>query len=136
MPHNRRPRPGSKFFLPKYEYQTVVNFCLSYNGLKQRLNAIGGAPAIRYDGMPHGNSTGDPTANDAMLAMKLTNKIRMIEETTRECTGDSLYPPMLEFITNEAMTYDQICTRYDVPIGRRQFLTLRRKVYWEIAQVM
>ncbi len=134
MPHNRRPKPGSKYFLPKHEYLQVVHFCLSYNGLKQRLNALGGAPAIKYDGMPHGTTTGDPTGHDGALAASLRGKIHLIEDSVLECTGEALYEPMMAFITMENVTVEQIEAAYDLVMGRRQFSTLRRRIYWTIAQ--
>jgi len=80
--------------------------------------------------MPHGTDTSDPTQREAMLRSWLTDKLVLIESTVREGCGDMLYQPMMLAITRDDVTIDQIMARYSVPMGRVQFINLRRKVYW------
>ena len=130
MPRNRIPKRSSKWYLPKYEYRMVVNFCLSYYSVRERLAGLGGIRAQALDGMPHGTDTSDPTQREAMLRSWLTDKIVLIESTVREVCGDMLYQPMMMAVTRDDVTIDQIMARYSVPMGRVQFINLRRKVYW------
>lgn len=130
MPRNRIPKRSSKWYLPKYEYRMVVNFCLSYYSVRERLAGLGGIRAQALDGMPHGTDTSDPTAREALQKIRLQEKIALIEGTVREVAGDYLYQPMLAAITRDDITIDQILARYRVPMGRNQFLELRRKIYF------
>ena len=130
MPRNRIPKPSSKYYLPKYEYRTVVNFCLSYHSVRERLAGLGGIRAQALDGMPHGTDISDPTARDALVRARLSDQLHLIEGTVRDVCGDYLYRPMLMAITQDDITLEQIMARYSVPMGRTQFINLRRKVYW------
>lgn len=134
MPRNRIPKPSSKYYLPKYEYRTVVNFCLSYWSVRERLAGMGGVRAQPLDGMPHGTDLSDPTAREALIRGWLNDKIQLIEGTVREVCGDVLYQPMMMAVTKEDITIEQILARYSVPMGKKQFINLRRRVYWELAK--
>lgn len=134
MPRNRIPKPSSKYYLPKYEYRTVVNFCLSYWSVRERLAGMGGVRAQALDGMPHGTDLSDPTAREALIRGWLNDKIQLIEGTVREVCGDVLYHPMMMAVTKEDITIEQILARYSVPMGKKQFINLRRRVYWELAK--
>ena len=134
MPHNRSPKPGSKYYLPKYEYKTVVNFCFQYQDLKTKLDALDGQHAVVNDGMPHGTDTSDPTFSEATKRMEISEKIDVIEKTTKSCAGSALYPFMLMAITDETCTYNYLRQNYDIPMGHRQFSELRRKIYYNIAK--
>ena len=134
MPHNRIPKPNSKYYLPKYEYRTVVNYCLSYWSTRERLASMGGIRAQALDGMPHGTDLRDPTQREALVRMWLHDKIELIETTVRDVAGDVLYEAMMASVTRDDITMEQIIARYSVPMGRKQFINLRRKVYWELAK--
>lgn len=133
MPRNRIPKPSSKYYLPKYEYRTVVNFCLSYWAVREKLAGMGGIKAQAMDGMPHSTDVSDPTQREALQRLRLKEKIEIIETTVREVAGEYLYYPMLISITKDDITIEQIMARYQVPMGRRQFIELRRKVYYEMS---
>ena len=132
MPHNRAPKPNHKYYLPKYEYRTVVNFCLSYWSTRERLRSMGGVRAQALDGMPHSTDLSDPTQREALIRSWLQEKLDVVEGTVRDVCGDTLFQPMMQAVTRDNITIDQIMARYEVPMGRRQFIELRRKVYWTI----
>lgn len=134
MAHARSPKPGSKYYLPKYTYKTVVNFCLQYNELKDELLAIDGWHSGNQDGMPHGTGTSDPVANDAIRRAEIQKKIDVIEETVRENVTGVMQPYILKSITNEYVGYQYLRTIYNIPMGQRQFSDLRRKVYYQISK--
>lgn len=134
MPHNRSPKPGSKYYLPKYKYRTVVNFCLQYHELKDELRSIDGWHSGNNDGMPHGTGTSDPVANDAIRRQEIQKKIDIIEESVRECVTGIMQPYILKSITTEYIGYQYLNTMFNIPMGQRQFSELRRKVYYHIAK--
>lgn len=134
MPHNRSPKPGSKYYLPKYQYKTVVNFCLQYHELKAQLKIIDGYHSGNNDGMPHGTGISDPVSNDAIRRAEIQGKIDIIESSVRESVTGVLQKYILEAITNEGIGYTYLRTNFNIPIGQRQFSDLRRKVYCSVAK--
>lgn len=134
MPHNRTPKPGSKYYLPKYKYRTVVNFCLQYHELKDELRSIDGWHSGNNDGMPHGTGTSDPVANDAIRREEIQKKIDIIEESVRECVTGIMQPYILKAITTEYVGYQYLNTMFNIPMGKNQFSDLRRKVYYTISK--
>jgi len=135
MPHNRAPKQGSKFYLPRAQYRYVVAFCLTYNDLRLKLIDLDGRHSHENDGMPHGSGTSDPTGREGIRRLETTRKIELIEETVREVAGPYMYAAMLASVTSE-ITYDQLRARYNLPIGRNQFSVLRRKIYWTIEKAL
>lgn len=135
MPHFRTPGPNSKWYLPKYKFRTVANFCLQYPELISRREILenGGIKGVKYDGMPHGSGTGDPTALHAMELDNVTRKIDIIEGTCKEVAME-LAPWMLMAITDDKMTYDKLRWIHGMPISMTDYIVLRRKLYWTIAQ--
>lgn len=134
MPHNRTPKPGSKYYLPKYKYKTVVNFCLQYHELKDELKAIDGWHSGSNDGMPHGTGTSDPVANDAIRRAEIQKKIDIIEESVRECVTGIMQEYVLKSITTEYVGYQYLDSMFNIPCGKNQFSDLRRKVYYTISK--
>ena len=134
MPHNRSPKPGSKYYLPKYKYKTVVNFCLQYHELKDELRSIDGWHSGSNDGMPHGTNTSDPVANDAIRRAEIQKKIDIIEESVRECVTGIMQEYILKSITTEYIGYQYLDTMFNIPMGKNQFSDLRRKVYYQISK--
>lgn len=135
MPHNRAPKPGAKYYLPKYRYKTVVNFCLQYQELKEELKHLDGWHSGRNDGMPRGNNVSDPTYSDAVRRKELQEKIDIIESSVREAAG-FLYAYMLPGVTDENMTYNKLRTIHGIPVNHKEFSLLRRKVYYMISKKM
>lgn len=134
MAHARAPKPGARYYLPKYTYRTVVNFCLRYYELKDELKAIDGFRSSENDGMPHGTGVSDPTSGDAFKRAEIQQKIDIIESSVRECVTGILQPYILKSITIEYVGYEYLRTVHNIPIGKNQFTELRRKVYYKIAQ--
>lgn len=132
MPHNRAPKKGAKYYLPKYEYKTVVAFCFQYPELKRKLRDIDGFHAVVNDGMPHASGASNPTESDAIKRAEIQNKIDLIENVTKEQTG-ILYKWMIQGITDETMTYTRLRNQ-GIPVGKNLYSEMRRRVYYHIAQ--
>lgn len=133
MPRYRVPRPGSKYYLPKYEYKTVVSFCMQYWDLKTRVASCAGLKGVHYDGMPHGSSTSDPTYQSAVQGAEAARKVAIIENAVRRAAPD-LYDWILKSVTEENMTYDKL--RYDLgmPCGKNLYAKKRRLVFWYVSK--
>lgn len=133
MPHYRVPRPGSKYYLPKYQYKTAVTFCLQYWELKSRYASLQGLRAVKYDGMPHGTSTSDPTAQTALQSAECARKIGIIENAVRTAAPD-MYKWILRGVTEEKMTYEILRYEQGMPCGKGLYAKIRRHVYYLVAQ--
>lgn len=134
MAHNRTPKPGSKYYLPKYRYKTIVNFCYQYNELKDELRAIDGWHSGSNDGMPHGSGTSDPVASDAIRRAEIAEKIDIIESAVRENISSVMQPYVLKWITDDHCNLDYLHTVMRCPLGKNQMVDLRRKVYFAISK--
>lgn len=134
MPHNRTPKPGSKWYLPKYEYRHVAAFCLTYNEMRKKLAELNGWHSHPLDGMPHGTTVSSPTENEALERMKLQQKIMLIEQATLMCAGKTLYLPMLLAITRDDTPLWKLKQDYYVPMGKNQFSTMKRQIFYTIAK--
>lgn len=134
MPKRYRvPSKRAKWYLPRYEYITVVNFCLQYPELKAKAANVSGIRAVTYDGMPHGSGVGDPTARQAAILAEAERKIEIIERNVKEVAGN-LAPWMLKGITDDKMTYDKLRYDFGFPMNATYYWSMRREIYWKIAQ--
>lgn len=133
MPRNRCPKPGSKYYVPKQKFKTVVAFCLSYDELKAELKDLDGRHSKKQDGMPRGSETSDPTSKEAEARIKVENKIKLIEETVMECSGHVLYPFMMMAVTKEEIGWAWLEAN-QIPVHRTTYIELRRKIYFEMSK--
>ena len=133
MPRYRVPRPGSKYYLPKWQYKTVVSFCMQYWELKTRLASVQGLRAVNYDGMPHGTSTSDPTYQSAVQSAEAARKIEIIENAVKRAAPD-MYDWILKSVTEEDMTYEKLRYELGMPCGKNLYAKLRRLVFWYVSK--
>ena len=133
MPHYRCPKAGSKYYLPKYEYKTVVAFCLQYDELKAKAEAYKGLRAVRYDGVKVNSSPGDPTYQSAVYGAEAARKVDIIESAVRRAAPD-LYEWILKSVTEEDMTYDKLRYEYGMPCGKNLYAKKRRLVFWYVSK--
>lgn len=133
MAHFRTPGPRSKWYLSKYKFHMTANFCLQYKELKAEASDIAGLKAVSYTGMPHGSGVGDPTARQAERIAEASRKVDIIERNVRIVSGE-LYYWLLRGITEEDMTYDKLRYEEGMPLSRNYYSSMRREVYYRIAQ--
>lgn len=122
---NKRDIKLDEYGISKYAYRELLNFCLQYDEKKQQLTAIRDLNAVAYNGTPHGSSISNPTQDKAERAARLSNDIKLIEQTAIE-TDSGIYQDIISNVTNINMTYEVL----NPPCGRRQFYTLRRKFFF------
>lgn len=118
-----RPLSLEAYGISHERYKELQYFCRRYAQMRKELAASRELDAISSDGMPHGNGKSDPTAHKADKAIKLSENIRMIEDSARE--ADPLnWGALLKNVTEG--------TRYEYQViycGRRQFYERRQKFY-------
>lgn len=131
----RPPKINSAYYLPTNIFRSAVAFCLSYKDFQRMLREFTGMRSPTTDAMPRGSETSDPTYKNAIKEYRLREKIEIIEDSVRECSGDVLYPYMLRGITDEGCTWaTQEAAK--IPLERTAYFALRRKIYYTVAQKM
>lgn len=143
---HRTPGKNSKWYLPKWEYRTVVAFCLQYKDLKKQrdeLKSLIGQDVLKgvsYDGMPHGTGVGDPTYQYMVKKEAQLNKLRLTEqkiaiiESNVNLVSRELNYWMLKAITEEDATYDKLRYEDGMPLPKNAYSCMRREIYYRISK--
>lgn len=118
----------SDYDISQAKYNELKYFCMQYEEKKRALANGYGLRSVVQDGMPRGNSVGNPTEQRAIRNLMLKNDIELIEQTAKEAAPE-LYPYLLENVAG-GMKYEYM----DVPTGRRQFYEARRYFFYLLAQ--
>ncbi|MFQ9509504.1 MAG: hypothetical protein ACLRZ7_00835 [Lachnospiraceae bacterium] len=118
----------SDYNISKAKYNELKYFCMQYNEKKSELSSSYGLNAVTNDGMPKGNTVGNPTERIAIRNEQLKKDIEIIESTSREAD-----PELGEYILKnvaEGWPYEYL----NVPCGRRQFYESRRYFFYLLSQ--
>lgn len=117
-----------EYEISKYAYRELLYYCLQYPEKKRQLKNCYGLSSHGFQGAPSSGGLSDPTAVMAMRAIKVSESCELIEQTAI-AVDPVLYPYIIKNVTTETEY------RYlNVPCGRRQFYTLRRKFFYLLAQ--
>lgn len=125
MPNNRDLKLDD-YNISQYAYRELKYFCLQYPEKKKKIadlhNPLRG---IAYDGMPHGTSPGEPTANAAVRAAQLSRDCEMIEQTAIEALPDA-YTELIKSVTDDTYGFkpSKLVRWADFKNGRRYFFYL------------
>lgn len=132
-----RPELSKKntLYIDKHAFYSAYHFALQYpSWKKQYAELIGSASkAIDYSGMPHGTSTGDPTARIAIRSSIIRSNIDLIERTAL-IAGRDIAEYLLIGVTVEGETYNHLRTKHGIPCGRNQYYKMRRLFYYLLSQ--
>ena len=132
---NIRMHSSDKYYISKQAYLTAMHFAYQYRDWLVEYNSLVGIKAGAGDGMPRGNSTGDPTETTAERLASLSGKIKLIEETVHE-TDPDLAPWLLQSVTIEDLTIEGLFRRQNVPCSRRTFSRRRSKFYFLLSHAL
>lgn len=128
-----------RWALNKHEFYTAYHYALQYMDWLDQYNALkDSVGAIVTDGMPHGNTVGNPTQNLAIKRAELRQKMALIENTAM-AADKSIWPWILLAVTKEGVTYASLaCPSKSgddpIPCGKDMFYDRRRKFYWLLAK--
>ena len=118
----------SDYNISKAKYNELKYFCMQYNEKKSELSSSYGLNAVANDGMPKGNTVGNPTERIAIRNEQLKKDIEIIESTSKEAD-----PEISEYIlqnVTEGIPYDYL----SVPLSRTKFYDARRYFFFLLAQ--
>ena len=120
----------NKWWIPKHAFYTAYHYALQYNDWKHEYSVLDGAVgAVVSDGMPHGNTVGDPTQSVGIKRAELAGKIELIEKTVRE-VDEPLYPWLIVAVTKEDVNYNYLRTMMHIPCGKNMYYNKRRQFYY------
>lgn len=112
-----------KYDITKERYSYLNSFCKLYPQWQKQKGSYG-LRAVNNDGMPHGNTVGNPTERQAFINMKYVANMKLIEDTCKEADPE-IWKYILKSVT-ESVPYE----RMEVPRGRSQFYKSRRKFFY------
>lgn len=126
-----------KYYLGKHELLAAIHFALQYWDWKEEYAMLmtkgAGSPELSDDIRAHNVSS--PTENDALRAVQLSDKIRMVDDAVEEAAGP-LSKWLLKGVTQEYITYAWLEQNMDIPCGRKMYYSMRRKFYWLLHKKM
>lgn len=125
---NKRDLKLDEYGISKFAYRELSNFCLQYEDKKNKISDLHNpynSPQIT--GMPHASGISNPVEQAALKAEQLSRDVELIKRTVEE-TDIGIAEAILKNVT-QGIQYDYM----EVPCGRRQFYTKRRKFFYLLA---
>lgn len=124
----------NEYWISKHAFYTAYHYALQYNEWRDEYERIsGGVRAVKYDGMPHGNTVGNPTESAGIRSAELSKKMEMVQETARQA-DPTIVKYLLKAVTNEGITYDYLRGIMGIPCGHNQYYKARRRFYYLLSQ--
>lgn len=134
----------NKYWLEKYRYYELKNFCLQYSSWKAALRALDDSyiysdgmsrrPAV-LDAFLRSKNHGDPTAQSAMARSYYIERIEMVEKSALEASADSILSRFILKGVTTGMSYETMNVKYDVPCSKRCYYETYRKFFWLLDKV-
>ena len=118
--------PKNKYWIPKYRYLELKNFCLQYPDWKNELRNLSVLKA--HTTAISSSDTPDPTHDLAMKRLKLEENINLIDSTA-ELAERSIAKWLIKGIT-ESYTYEYLKLQLDLPAGREMYYDRYRKFFY------
>lgn len=116
----------NKYYIPKYRYLELKNFCMQYKDWKLALNEI---TLIQAHSEASGsNQIADPTDQMAAKRLKYKENIQLIETTA--VTADPTIAKWLIKGVTESLSYDYLHLKLDLPAGRDLYYDRYRRFFW------
>lgn len=125
----------SKYYIDKHRYYELKHFCLQYGEWKKAYEACDEAVifASVIDRLPSSNAPSDLTAKYALQKAQYAERIRMIEQASKEA-DDFLASYILKAVT-EGLSYTHLKARLDIPCGRDMYYDRYRRFFWLLSEI-
>ena len=120
----------NKYWIPKYRYLELKNFCLQYPDWKKELNELSNIKTHLQI-----STSGDfskPTEEMAMKRLKYQELIELIEKTATDSD-----PQIAKWIirgVTESLSYEFLHYKLDLPAGREMYYDRYRRFFWLLDQ--
>ena len=121
----------NKYWIPKYRYLELKNYCLQYPDWKKELSQISVLQS-HFQISTSGNFS-DPTEQIVLKRMKLLENINLIESTTVKA-DDFLAKWLVKGVT-ESLSYEFLHLQLDMPASRDTYYDRYRRFFWLLDQI-
>lgn len=111
---SKRDLKLDQYGISRNRYRELSNFCLQYREFIEEKNDCYGLNGSAASGMPHGSGVSDHTARKAERAYIYSEKVDMIEDSSKESSG-LLYPWILRAVTDD-LTYGELNPPFPVNV--------------------
>ena len=122
--------PRNKYYIPKFRYLELKNFCMQYKDWKLALLEIVEFKA--RDRSITQTSNGKPTEAIAMKKLQYESNIKLIEDCAI-WSDPVLYKWIIIGVT-ENYSYDYLHLRLNLPAGRDMYYDIYRRFFWILDQ--
>lgn len=127
-----RPELSEKneYWVEKHRYYELKHFCLQYPIWKNAYVALDGLSKRASDlaAIQATNQISDPTAKCAEAKLYYYERMKMLEDVAND-TDPFLSSYILKGVT-EAVSYDHLKSRLDIPCGKDTYYKLYRRFFW------
>ena len=122
--------PKNKYWISKYRYLELKNFCLQYPEWKKTLNEI--TEIKTHLRISTSGNFSNPTEDIALKKLKYQEMIELIEKTAEEAD-----PQITKWIVRgvtESLSYEFLHYKLDLPAGREMYYDRYRRFFWLLDQ--
>ena len=120
----------SRYWIPKYRYLELKNFCFQYPEWKKSLAAISEIKT-HFQISSSGNFS-DPTSETVLKKLKYQSLIDLIDKTASDADPD-LAKWLIRGIT-ENYSYEFLKYQLGLPAGREMYYDRYRRFFWLLDQ--
>lgn len=122
--------PRNKYFVPKFRYLELKNWCLQYPEWKQNLASITVLKS-KQPKLPSGKNA-DPTLQTVLTRDRLLVNITLLEDTAK--LADSFLAPWIIKGVTESYSYDYLHLKLEMPASRDMYYDRYRRFFWLLDQ--
>lgn len=122
--------PKNKYWIPKFRYLELKNFCLQYPDWKLALKEI--SLLQSHSVVTPTSDPSDPTNKMAVCRLRYEENIQLIESIA-ELSDPDLAKWIIRGVT-ENLSYDYLKYQLEIPAGRDMYYDRYRRFFWILDQ--
>ena len=123
---------NSEYWIAGKDMRLAYAYALKYTEWKLQSDALGGTKSANSDGMPHGNSVGNPTEEIGIKKADLDTKIKNIDDALHEAAPE-IENWLKIYVTSEDVTFNML-QKQGMPCERAYFYNRRMKFYYLLSK--
>ena len=121
------------YWIDRHRYYELKHFCLQYLLWKKAYEEPDGVYAKQlYFIIPTKTEPANPTEEAAIRKLYFHERMQMVEKAAKD-TDKDLSAYILKGVT-EAISYDQLKARFDIPCCKEVYYNLYRRFFWILSQ--
>ena len=129
---NQTKSNGYRYWISENRRKELEHFCRQYHDWQLRLNCVNSMSKIPEEKLSKNGTYSDPTANAAEVREYFTDRMDMVRDCCHKAASEIIAKCIFDAVTN-GYSYDQLCSKREVPCGRRQFYEARQRFFWHLS---